>query len=51
MLVDSELSVVNKRFLVSILGCRLLPLLQLLPTTAFIVIVLPSPPLCREWGT
>jgi hypothetical protein len=48
--VDGELSVVKERFVVGVLGRRLLPLLQLLPTAAFVVIVLPSSPLQRWWA-
>jgi hypothetical protein len=33
-----------------VLGRQLLPLLQLLPTAAFIVVVLPSSPLRRRWA-
>jgi hypothetical protein len=40
--LDGELSVVEQRFLIGILGRRLLPFLQLLPTAAFIVVVLRS---------
>jgi hypothetical protein len=47
--LDGELSVVEEWFLVGVLGRRLLPLLQLLPTTAFVVVVLPSSPLRRRW--
>jgi hypothetical protein len=43
--VDDELSVIEEWFLIGILGRWLLPLLQLLPTAAFIVVVLPSSPL------
>jgi hypothetical protein len=48
--LDGELSVVEERLLVSVLGHRLLPLLQLLPTAAFVVVVLPSSPLRRWWA-
>jgi hypothetical protein len=50
--LDSELSVVEEWFLVGVLGRRLLPLLQLLPTAAFVVVVvvLPSSPLRRRWA-
>jgi hypothetical protein len=47
--LDGELSVVEERFLVGVLGRRLLPLLQLLPTTALVDVVLPSSPLRRRW--
>jgi hypothetical protein len=40
--LDGELSVVEEQFLIGILGHRLLPLLQLLPTAAFVIVVLPS---------
>jgi hypothetical protein len=40
--LDGELSVIEERFLVGIIGCWLLPRLQLLPTVAFVVVVLPS---------
>jgi hypothetical protein len=43
--LGSELIVVEERFLVGVLGCQLLPLLQPLPTAAFVVVVLPSSPL------
>jgi hypothetical protein len=43
--LDGELSVVKERFLVTVLGRQLLPLLQLLPMVAFIIVVLPSSPL------
>jgi hypothetical protein len=46
--VDSELGVVKERFLVSVLGRLLLPLLQLPLTVAFVVVVLPSSPLRRR---
>jgi hypothetical protein len=48
--LDGELIVVEERFLVGVLGRRLLPLLQLLPTAAFVVVVLPSSPLRRRWA-
>jgi hypothetical protein len=48
--LGSELIVVEERFLVGVLGHRLLPLLQLLPTAAFIVVVLPSSPLQWWWA-
>jgi hypothetical protein len=48
--LGGELIVVEERFLVGVLGRRLLPLLQLLPTAAFVVIVLPSSPLRRRWA-
>jgi hypothetical protein len=48
--LGSELIVVEERFLVGVLGCRLLPLLQLLPTVAFVVVVLPSSPLRQRWA-
>jgi hypothetical protein len=38
----------KEHFLVSVLGRRLLPLLQLLPTVSFVVVVLPMSPL-RRW--
>jgi hypothetical protein len=40
--LGSELIVVEERFLIGILGHWLLPLLQLLLTAAFIIVVLPS---------
>jgi hypothetical protein len=43
--LDGELSVIEERFLIGVLGRQLLPLLQFLPMTAFVVIVLPSFPL------
>jgi hypothetical protein len=45
---DDVLSVIEERFLVSVLGHRLLPLLQLLPTTTSVVVVLPLSPLQRR---
>jgi hypothetical protein len=48
--LGDELIVVEERFLIGVLGCRLLPLLQLLPTTAFVIVVLPSSPLRRRWA-
>jgi hypothetical protein len=48
--LGGELIVVEERFLVGILGRRLLPLLQLLLTAAFVVVVLPSSPLRRQWA-
>jgi hypothetical protein len=48
--LGGELIVVEERFLVDVLGLRLLPLLQLLPTAAFIIFVLPSSPLLRRWA-
>jgi hypothetical protein len=48
--LDDELSVVKEWFLVSVLRRWLLPLLQLLLTVAFVVIVLPSSPLRRRWA-
>jgi hypothetical protein len=48
--LDGQLIVVKERFLASVLGCRLLPLLQLLPTAAFVVVVLPSSSLRRWWA-
>jgi hypothetical protein len=47
--LDGELSVVEERFLVGVLGRRLLPHLQLLPTAAFVV-VLPSSLLQWWWA-
>jgi hypothetical protein len=47
--LGGELIVVDERFLVSVLGRRLLPLLQLLLTAPFVVVVLPSFPLRRRW--
>jgi hypothetical protein len=44
------LSVSEDRFLVGVLGRRLLPLLQLLLMVAFIVAVLSSSPLRRRWA-
>jgi hypothetical protein len=46
--LDDKLCVVVEWFLVGVLGRRLLPLIRLLPTVAFVVIVLPSSPL-RWW--
>jgi hypothetical protein len=48
--LGGELIVVEERFLVDVLGRRLLPLLQLLPMAAFVVVVLPSSPLRRWWA-
>jgi hypothetical protein len=48
--LDSELNVVEERFLVGVLGRWLLPLLKLLPMTTFVVVVLPSSPLRRQWA-
>jgi hypothetical protein len=48
--LGGELIVVEEWFLVGDLGRRLLPLLQLLPTAAFVVVVLPSSPLRRRWA-
>jgi hypothetical protein len=48
--LGSELIVVEERFLVGIFGRRLLPLLQLLPMAAFVVVVLPLSPLRRRWA-
>jgi hypothetical protein len=48
--LDGECSVVEEWFLVGVLGHQLLPLLYLLSTAAFIVIVLPSSPLRRRWA-
>jgi hypothetical protein len=47
--LGSELIFVEERFLVGVLGHRLLPLLQVLPVTAFGVVVLPLSPLRRRW--
>jgi hypothetical protein len=47
--LGGKLIVVKERFLVGVLGYRLLPLLQLLPTAAFVVVVLPSSPLRQRW--
>jgi hypothetical protein len=47
--LGGELIVVEVRFLVGVLGRRRLPLLLLLPTAAF-VIILPSSPLRRWWA-
>jgi hypothetical protein len=47
---NDKLSVVEERFLIGILGRWLLPLLQLLPTVAFVVVVLPLSPLRRRWA-
>jgi hypothetical protein len=44
------LSDVEERFLVGVHGRQLLPLFQLLPTAAFVVVVLPSSPLRRRWA-
>jgi hypothetical protein len=46
--LDDELSLVEERFLIGVLGRRLLPILQLLLMAAFVVVVLPSSPL-RRW--
>jgi hypothetical protein len=43
--LGGELIIVEEWFLVGVIGRRLLTLLQLLPTAAFIVVVLPSSPL------
>jgi hypothetical protein len=48
--LGGELIVVEERFLVGVLGRRILPLLQLLPTAAFVVVVLPSSPLRQRWA-
>jgi hypothetical protein len=48
--LGGELIIVEERFLIGVLGHRLLPLLQLLPTAAFVVVVLPSSPLRRRWA-
>jgi hypothetical protein len=48
--LDGELIFVEERFLVGVLGSRLLPLLLLLPTAAFGVVVLPSFPLRWWWA-
>jgi hypothetical protein len=48
--LGGELIVVKERFLVGVLGRWLLPLLQLLPTAAFVVIVPPSSPLRPRWA-
>jgi hypothetical protein len=48
--LGGKLIVVEERFLVGVLGRRLLPLLQLLLTTAFVVVILPSSPLRRRWA-
>jgi hypothetical protein len=48
--LGGELIVVEVPFLVGVLGRRRLPLLLLLPTAAFVVIVLPSSPLRRWWA-
>jgi hypothetical protein len=47
--LDGELSVFKELFLVSVLGRRLFPLLQLLPTAASVV-VLPSSLLGQRWA-
>jgi hypothetical protein len=47
--LDGEFSVVEEWFLVGVLGRWLFPLLQLLSTAAFVV-VLPSSPLRRRWA-
>jgi hypothetical protein len=47
--LDSEQSVVEERFLVGVFGLRLLPLLQLLPTVVFSVVILPSPSHRWRW--
>jgi hypothetical protein len=48
--LDSEQSVVEERFLVGVFGLRLLPLLQLLPTVVFSVVILPSPSHRWRWA-
>jgi hypothetical protein len=48
--LGGELIVVEERFLVSVLGRRLLPLLQLLPKAALVIVVLPSSPLRCWWA-
>jgi hypothetical protein len=48
--LDGELSVIEEWFIIGVLGRRLLPLLQLLPTEAFVVVVLPSSLLRRRWA-
>jgi hypothetical protein len=48
--LGGELIIVKERFLVGILGRRLLPLFQLLSTSAFIVAVLLSSLLRRRWA-
>jgi hypothetical protein len=48
--VDGKLGVVKERFLVGVHGRQLLPLLQLPPTAAFVIVVLPSPPLHQRWA-
>jgi hypothetical protein len=49
--LDGEPSVVEEQFLVGVFGRWLLPLLQLLPMAAFvIVVVLPSSPLRWQWA-
>jgi hypothetical protein len=47
--LDGELIIVEEWFLIGVLGW-ILPLVQLLPTAAFIVFVLPSSPLRRRWA-
>jgi hypothetical protein len=49
--LGGELIVVEERFLIGVLGRRLLPLLQLLLMAAFVVVVvLPSSLLRRRWA-
>jgi hypothetical protein len=48
--LGGELIIVEERFLVGVLGRRLLTLLQLLSTEAFVDVVLPSSPLRRWWA-
>jgi hypothetical protein len=45
--LDGELIIVEEQFLVGVFGHRLLPLVQLLPMVAFVVVVLPSSSLRR----
>jgi hypothetical protein len=49
--LSGELMIVEERFLIDVIGCRLLRLLQLLPMAAFVVVVLPSSPLRRQWAS
>jgi hypothetical protein len=48
--LSGKIIVVEEQFLVGVLGHRLLPLLQLLPTAAFVVVILPSSPLRQQWA-
>jgi hypothetical protein len=48
--LGGKLIVIEERFLIGVLGRQVLPLLQLLPTAAFVVVVLPSSPLRGRWA-